>query len=155
MSGFEAQVARVATEHGDRWIAWRDAGIVAVAQARADAVERVRLAGAHSVVSGKAADVPDRVDWSLLPGGFRGRALRACHAIPRGQVITYAELARRAGSPGAARAAGSVMAANPLPVVIPCHRVVRSDGRLGDYSAGGPGVKRDMLRTEGAVPPGA
>jgi methylated-DNA-[protein]-cysteine S-methyltransferase len=70
-------------------------------------------------------------------------------------VITYAELARRAGSPGAARAVGSAMAANPLPVVIPCHRVVRSDGGAGDYSAGGTAVKRRMLRTEGALPPRA
>jgi methylated-DNA-[protein]-cysteine S-methyltransferase len=79
----------------------------------------------------------------------------ACHALRRGEVITYAELAVRAGSPGAARAAGSAMAANPLPVVIPCHRVVRADGAPGGYSAGGPAAKARMLREEGALRPGA
>ena len=155
MSLWEAQVARVATEHGDRWIAWREGGVVAVGRSRAEAARRARAAGAARVVDGPAARAPADPDWSLLPGGFRGRALRACHAIPRGEVITYAELARQAGSPGAARAAGSAMAANPLPVVIPCHRVVRSDGGLGDYSAGGSREKRRMLRAEGALPPGA
>ena len=80
---------------------------------------------------------------------------RACHLLHRGEVITYGELARRAGSPGAARAAGSAMASNPLPGVIPCHRVVRADGSVGDYSAGGARVKRRMLEAEGALPPGA
>ena len=155
MSAWEAQVARVATEHGNRWIAWRPTGIVAVGRTRAEAGRRARDAGAARVVAGSARAMPAHPDWSLLPGGFRGRALRACGDIPRGEVITYAELARRAGSPGAARAAGSAMAVNPLPVVIPCHRVVRSDGGLGDYSAGGTAEKRRMLRAEGALPPGA
>lgn len=155
MSEWEAQVALVPTEHGDRWIAWRAGGIVAVGRSRAEATRRARAAGARRVVPGDPRALPADPDWTLLPGGFRGRALRACRAIPRGQVITYAELARRAGSPGAARAAGSAMAANPLPVVIPCHRVVRSDGGLGDYSAGGTGVKRRMLRTEGVAVPRA
>lgn len=148
-------MARVATEHGHRWVAWRDAGIVAVGRTRDEAARRARAVGASRLVAGSADAVPAQPDWSALPGGFRGRALRACGEIPRGEVITYAELARRAGSPGAARAAGSAMAANPLPVVIPCHRVVRSDGGLGDYSAGGTAEKRRMLRAEGALPPGA
>lgn len=155
MSAWDAQVARVATEHGDRWVAWRDGGVVAVGRSRAEAARRARAAGARRVVAGEPGRAPMQPDWTLLPGGFRGRALRACHAIPRGEVITYAELARRAGSPGAARAAGSAMAANPLPVVIPCHRVVSTDGGLGDYSAGGTAVKRRMLRAEGALPPHA
>ena len=152
MSAWEAQVARVATEHGERWMAWRGGGLVAVATSRREATRRAMAAGAMRVVPGDARRAPADPDWALLPGGFRGRALRACRTIPRGQVITYAELARRAGSPGAARAAGSAMAANPLPVVIPCHRVVRSDGGLGDYSAGGTAAKRRMLRAEGAMP---
>ena len=155
MPTWDAQVALVPTEHGDWWMAWRDGGVVAVARSRREVGHRARAAGAARLVPGEAPRVPAYPDWSLLPGGFRGRALRACHAIRRGEVITYAELARRAGSPGAARAAGSAMAANPLPVVIPCHRVVRSDGGLGGYSAGGAVAKRCMLRTEGALPPGA
>ncbi|MBM3635389.1 MAG: methylated-DNA--[protein]-cysteine S-methyltransferase [Actinobacteria bacterium] len=153
MSAWEAQVARVDTEHGDRWVAWRDGGVVAVGRTRAEAARRARAAGAGRVVAGDPGRVPAQPDWTLLPGGFRGRALRACHGLAFGEVITYAELARRAGSPRAARAAGSAMAANPLPVVIPCHRVVRSDGGLGGYSAGGTAAKRRMLRTEGVLPP--
>ena len=145
-------MARVATEHGDRWVAWREGGLVAVATSRREVTRRAIAAGAVRVVPGDGRRAPADPDWALLPDGFRGRALRACRAIPRGQVITYAELARRAGSPGAARAAGSAMAANPLPVVIPCHRVVRCDGGLGDYSAGGTAAKRRMLRAEGALP---
>ena len=155
MAGWVAQVARVPTEHGDWWMAWGDGGLVACARTRRDAGRRARAAGATRVISGTIRDVPASPDWSLLPGGFRGRALRACHLIHRGEVITYADLAVRAGSPGAARAAGSAMAANPLPVVIPCHRVVRSDGGLGEYSAGGTSAKRGMLVREGALPPDA
>lgn len=155
MSGWVAWVARVPTEHGVWWMAWGDGGLVASARSRRDAERRARAAGAVRVDDGTARQVPSQPDWSRLPGGFRGRALRACHGIARGQVLTYGELAARAGSPGAARAAGSAMAANPLPVVIPCHRVVRADGAIGAYSAGGGTAKRRMLRAEGALPPGA
>lgn len=155
MAGWVAQVARVRTEHGDWWMAWGDGGLVASARTRREAERRARAAGATRVASGTMRDIPAHPDWSRLPGGFRGRALRACHLIHRGEVVTYGELAARAGSPGAARAAGSAMAANPLPVVIPCHRVVRADGSPGGYSAGGGEAKRRMLRAEGALPPGA
>lgn len=155
MAGWVAQVARVPTEHGARWMAWGDGGLVAAARSRGDAERRARAAGAVRVEDGEAGPVPAHPDWSRLPGGFAGRALRACHGIRRGQVITYAQLATRAGSPGAARAAGTAMARNPLPVVIPCHRVVRADGGVGAYSAGGSGAKRRMLRAEGALPKGA
>ena len=78
-------------------------------------------------------------------------ALRACADIPQGQVATYGQIARAAGSPGAARAVGSAMAANPVPVIIPCHRVVRADGQLGEYGMGGPAMKERMLRAEGVA----
>ncbi len=155
MAGWVAQVARVPTEHGAWWMAWGDGGLVAAARSRGSAERRARAAGAVRVEAAAAGLAPAHPDWSRLPGGFRGRALRACHGIPRGQVITYAQLAARAGSPGAARAAGSAMAANPLPVVIPCHRVVRADGGVGAYSAGGSAAKRRMLRAEGALRKGA
>lgn len=154
MAGWVAQVACVGTDHGDWWVAWGDGGLVASGRSRRDAAARARAAGAERVEDGAPRDVPPLPDWSRLPGGFRGRALRACHLLQSGEVITYGELARRAGSPGAARAAGSAMATNPLPLVIPCHRVVRSDGALGNYSAGGIEAKRRMLRAEGALPPG-
>ncbi len=83
--------------------------------------------------------------------GFRRSVLEATAAIPYGEVATYAEVARAAGRPAAARAAGGALGANPLAIVIPCHRVVASSG-LGGY---GPGLahKRRLLELEGALPP--
>jgi len=83
---------------------------------------------------------------------FAQAVLAACRAIPRGQVRTYAELAAAVGKPGAARAVGSAMRRNPVPLLIPCHRVVRGDGVIGNYSMGGPAVKERLLRQEGAWP---
>jgi methylated-DNA-[protein]-cysteine S-methyltransferase len=65
--------------------------------------------------------------------------------VPYGEVITYGELARRAGSPRAARAVGRVMAENPFPIIVPCHRVVRADGRVGEYSGGHGAVSKSRL----------
>lgn len=81
--------------------------------------------------------------------GFRRRVMELAMAIPRGQVRSYGELARAAGRPGAARAVGQVMARNPIPLFVPCHRVVRADGRLGEYSGGGAAIKRRLLAMEG------
>lgn len=81
---------------------------------------------------------------------FRTAVYRALLAVPTGQVVTYGELARRAGRPGAARAVGSAMADNPIAVVVPCHRVVRTDGSLGRYGFGDP-WKPFLLRFEGAL----
>ncbi len=77
-------------------------------------------------------DVPLALD-ELTP--FRRLVMGACRRIPYGQRATYGDLARAAGSPAAGRAVGSVMAANPVPLVVPCHRVVRSDGTLGGFSS--------------------
>lgn len=83
---------------------------------------------------------------------FRQAVLQACRRIPYGRIASYADLARAAGSPGAARAVGSTMANNPAPLVIPCHRVLRSDGSVGGFSSP-QGVKQKMrlLRLEGAL----
>jgi methylated-DNA-[protein]-cysteine S-methyltransferase len=82
--------------------------------------------------------------------------LRALMTIGYGETITYGELAKLSGTGVPARAIGSIMAANPVPIVIPCHRVVASDG-LGGYSGGEPGhsleTKRWLLENEGALPP--
>jgi len=88
-----------------------------------------------------------RVDISGL-GAFYRRALDALRRVPYGTTITYAELADMAGSPGAARAVGNAMARNPVPIVIPCHRVVAAGGRIGGFSAGLE-WKRKLLRLEG------
>ncbi|MHA2169964.1 MAG: MGMT family protein [Candidatus Kariarchaeaceae archaeon] len=69
--------------------------------------------------------------------------------LPLGSVISYGDLAKEAGLPNAARFVGNYMANNPLPLLIPCHRVIKSDGQLGEYSAGGPEVKKRYLLNEG------
>lgn len=79
---------------------------------------------------------------------FQQRVLLACHKIPRGLVSSYGTLAAWVGCPQGARAVGIVMAANPLPLLIPCHRVVRSAGRLGDFG-GGVAMKKALLVREG------
>jgi methylated-DNA-[protein]-cysteine S-methyltransferase len=94
-------------------------------------------------------DVP--LDWSGM-GGLRLRVLRALHAeVPYGKTVTYGELAAMAGAPDAARAVGGIMNSNPLPLIVPCHRVVASDG-LGGFG-GGLEMKRWLLTREGYLPP--
>lgn len=84
---------------------------------------------------------------------FRRAVLEVCRRIPYGRTASYAELARLAGNPKAVRAAGGAMAHNPLPLVIPCHRVLRSDGSIGGFSSPcGVSDKERMLRLEGIVP---
>ncbi len=85
---------------------------------------------------------------------FHRKVYNALCKVPAGKTITYAELARRAGSPGAARAVGTAMAKNPFPVVIPCHRVVAGNGKLGGYSGrGGVATKKALLALEGVSLP--
>lgn len=78
--------------------------------------------------------------------------LRLTARIPAGEVRTYAHLAAELGRPGAARAVGSALRRNPVPILIPCHRVIRTDGTIGEYSGeGGSGGKLALLRAEGAI----
>lgn len=81
---------------------------------------------------------------------FQRSVLEVAATIPRGEVRPYSWLARRVGRPRAARAVGTTMARNPVPLIIPCHRVVRADGSFGKYSLGGATVKRKILDAEGA-----
>ena len=92
------------------------------------------------------------VDIDLDPlTPFQQRVLRAAIAIPRGHTCSYGELAERIGAPGAARAVGSALGRNPVPLLIPCHRVVRSGGDVGKYGMGGAQMKVRLLRREGAL----
>ena len=93
-------------------------------------------------------DVP--VDWSLTSAGFRSRALHAVARIPYGKTKTYAEIAKAAGNDRAFRAAGTACGRNPIPLIVPCHRVVQSGGGIGNYG-GGPEMKRALLDLEGAL----
>jgi methylated-DNA-[protein]-cysteine S-methyltransferase len=92
-------------------------------------------------------DVP--LDWRLA-AGFRAAVLHHLPEIGYGQTASYAAVAALAGSPRAVRAVGTACAKNPLPVVVPCHRVVRSDGAMGGY-LGGPAAKRLLLDLEAAA----
>jgi methylated-DNA-[protein]-cysteine S-methyltransferase len=89
------------------------------------------------------------LDWRLTAGFGRG-VLRATAAIPYGHTGTYTSVASAAGSPRAVRAAGTALARNPVPILVPCHRVLRSDGDLGNYR-GGRGAKAALLELEGAI----
>jgi len=93
-------------------------------------------------------DLP--LDWGLV-GGFTRDVLATLHrTVGYGQVVTYQELADRVGQPGAARAVGAAMGANPIPVVVPCHRVLSAEG-LGGFG-GGLETKRRLLELEGVLP---
>jgi methylated-DNA-[protein]-cysteine S-methyltransferase len=81
---------------------------------------------------------------------FQRAVWRACARIPSGQMRSYADLARMAGRPGAARAVGNAMHNNPVPIVVPCHRVIKSDGSLGGFGSG-VSLKKKLLRIEGAL----
>lgn len=80
---------------------------------------------------------------------FMRRVWRETSRIPRGKVSTYGQLASHISHPRAARAVGTALGANPFPLLIPCHRVILASGELGNYSAGGPAVKRRLLEREG------
>lgn len=82
---------------------------------------------------------------------FQAKVLEATRRIPFGEVCSYATLAARIGHPGAARAVGNALATNPVPLIVPCHRVVRGDGTWGPYGLGAR-WKTELLRLEGAVP---
>lgn len=126
-------------------------------------VRRIRLPPAARVVLKRAAKYAVFTLEGRSPGGppapdpavlehappFHRAVWRALQAIPRGSLATYAEVAARAGKPRAARAAGSACRLNPLPLFIPCQRVVPASGGLGGFSAGG-AWKRRLLTLEGA-----
>jgi O-6-methylguanine DNA methyltransferase len=99
-------------------------------------------------LAGKRTSFAIELDLSWMTP-FRRQVLEECARVPRGQVITYAELARRAGRPRAFRAVGHTMATNPMPIVVPCHRVLGSDGSLHGFG-GGLDMKARLLALEGA-----
>ncbi len=98
---------------------------------------------------GKLTEFDLAIDWQLT-GGFRGKVQRAINRIPYGQTRTYMEMARSAGNERAVRAAGTACGSNPIPIVVPCHRVLRSGGGLGGYGGGLP-MKEELLKLEGVL----
>jgi methylated-DNA-[protein]-cysteine S-methyltransferase len=112
---------------------------------RTDAVRR--QLGEYFAGDRRRFDVP--IDWRLVQG-FSGNVLRATARIPFGAVSSYREVAAEAGSPNAYRAAGNALGSNPIPIVVPCHRVLHSGGGLGGYT-GGLERKEYLLRLEGVL----
>ena len=112
----------------------------------AEAIRQVR-----AYFTGQRRDFELPLDWSLT-SGFNRQVLRELAAgVPYGAVVGYGDLAGRVGQPGAAQAVGTAMGSNPLPVVVPCHRVVESHGGIGGFG-GGLETKRRLLALEGVLP---
>ncbi|MFF6996996.1 methylated-DNA--[protein]-cysteine S-methyltransferase [Streptomyces sp. NPDC008313] len=111
--------------------------------------EATRQLEAYFAGGRRAFELP--LDWSLI-SGFNRQVLRElASGVPFGTVVGYGDLADRVGRPGAAQAVGMAMGANPLPVIVPCHRVVESDGGIGGFG-GGLETKRKLLTLEGVLP---
>ena len=163
--GFVAAVmAAVRADHYGRleddpwplWIAWNEDGVSAVMRADENSEEEFRawFSGEIGRPLERAETVPAalrktrRYDLSELTPFERDVLLKTA-TIPRGQVRTYGWVAKEIGRPAAVRAVGTALANNPIPVLIPCHRVVRSDGVIGNYGAGGPTAKKEILAAEG------
>jgi methylated-DNA-[protein]-cysteine S-methyltransferase len=151
LEGFEAGLAR-------RGFAGAERGAAPAGRAR-ELADRTRtalegaLAGAPVDVSTIPVDLSDRSDWDRL-------VLDVVRTIPRGQVASYGEVARRIGRPGAARAVGGAVGRNPVGILVPCHRVIAGDGSLGGYGAAAWGgveaalaLKRALLALEGVEIP--
>jgi methylated-DNA-[protein]-cysteine S-methyltransferase len=147
------------TAIGPCGIGWTERGVARVrlpgpkrAGGAASPPPEVRLAieGIRALLRGEPADLTwVRVDLGGLRP-FDQRVLEAARSIRPGATRTYGELAAVLGEPGEARAVGTAMARNPVPLVVPCHRVVAADGRLGGFSApGGAATKRRLLEIEG------
>jgi methylated-DNA-[protein]-cysteine S-methyltransferase len=163
-------IATCQTAFGWVGIAWSEHGLVALTLPQASEVEALDQLPAGSdpvreTVPGlDAAALADKLcryfegqvvtfDEPLDPTlgtEFQRRVWTITRAIPRGQTRTYGQIAREAGSPGAARAVGQSMARNPWPVIVPCHRVLGSDGSLTGFG-GGVDMKRRMLEMEGVM----
>jgi methylated-DNA-[protein]-cysteine S-methyltransferase len=148
-----------ATEAGLVRVAFGSENHDKVLQALADCISprvlnaRVRLDSVarqlDEYFDGQRRDFAVALDWRLS-AGFRGTVLHHLPEIGYGHTASYAAVAKLAGSPMAARAVGSACATNPLPVIVPCHRVVRSDGGMGGY-LGGVEAKRALLTLEAAA----
>ncbi|MGA5525027.1 methylated-DNA--[protein]-cysteine S-methyltransferase [Streptomyces pseudogriseolus] len=111
--------------------------------------EAIRQLDAYFAGERHSFELP--LDWSLISGFNREVLRELASTVPFGTVVGYGDLAGRVGQPGAAQAVGMAMGANPLPVVVPCHRVVESGGGIGGFG-GGLETKRRLLALEGVLP---
>jgi methylated-DNA-[protein]-cysteine S-methyltransferase len=127
------------------WVAAKLSPRMLEAPARLDDVRREL----DEYFEGRRRDFDLPIDWALA-SQFSRRILKATAAIPFGQVSTYGKVAAQAGNPKASRAAGRALGANPIPIVVPCHRVIGSSGQLTGYT-GGLDRKVALLQIEGVV----
>ena len=105
----------------------------------------------HEYYSGTRKEFDLPVDERLMTP-FQRSVLAATAAVRAGQISTYGEIAKTIGKPGAARAVGGALGRNPIPVIVPCHRVLAANGKIGGYSgAGGTATKQELLKLEGAM----
>lgn len=155
LSPADAFVAELARRGLGDVVAVEDArpGPARVLATRARDLVAAMLAGEAAPVETLPVDIADRSAWDRL-------VLEAVRAIPRGQVASYGEVARRIGRTGAARAVGGAVGRNPVGLLIPCHRVIAGDGTLGGYGVAAWGgeeaaldLKRDLLALEGVLVP--
>jgi O-6-methylguanine DNA methyltransferase len=149
------------TEIGRCSIAWGADGIVGVRlpgrpriQTQTEPTPEIKaaIAGIQSLLRGESSDLSAiKLDMQGVPMGHR-RVYEAARTIPPGATVTYGEIARRLGDPALAREVGQALAKNPFAIVVPCHRVVASNGKLGGFSAaGGTRTKQRMLAIEGSA----
>jgi O-6-methylguanine DNA methyltransferase len=162
-AGLADSYARFETVLGDVYVAWNRLGVsAAMRPASAEEFEAWfrKEVGRPLIASAPPADLADKIEDELdgkrrmrfdLRGltPFEQAVLRKTRQIPRGEVRPYGWVAREIGHPAAVRAVGTALANNPIPYFIPCHRVVRTDGHIGNYGGGGPEAKRAILTMEG------
>jgi O-6-methylguanine DNA methyltransferase len=157
-AAFQSPIGRV-------YVAWNERGISAVMRVpdetafqrefatrfgrSAERAAKIPVTLQRAIATGDSADARSlRYDLrSLTP--FEAAVLRKALEIPRGQVRPYGWIAREIGRPKAVRAVGTALAKNPIPLLLPCHRVVRTDGLIGNYGLGGPTKKKTLLTSEG------
>jgi methylated-DNA-[protein]-cysteine S-methyltransferase len=145
------------TEDGLAASGWGDRGYLAGLLGLAEVHDPDRTAFAvaelNAYFAGESRVFETPIDWRLMSGARR-QVLQALHRIPYGTAVTYGELAGLSGSRVPARGIGSIMGANPIPIVVPCHRVIAAGNGLGGFS-GGEGVetKRWLLTHEGYLQP--
>lgn len=162
LTAITPRYAPVETPLGRGWVAYGAGGVVLleVGSEKAFLAVAVRALGvrpvrrdpppafARRVRDGIARGDGTAMDWASIPE-FQRAVLQETARIPRGSVRSYGWIAERIGRPRAARAVGTALARNPVPLLVPCHRVVRAGGALGSYGLGGASVKGRLLTAEG------
>ena len=147
--------ASLETALGPVFVAWNRQGVSAVMKSATPAeFESLFRARFHRTPrpAPELPRLPERFFDLRSVTEFERAVLLKALEIPRGEVRTYGWIAAQIGHPAAVRAVGSALRKNPVPVLIPCHRVVRSDGHIGNYSMGGARAKKKVLAAEGAAP---